>query len=742
MAIVLNNLPDSGRLNDERDKFQQLFNKGSILVGTKRTTTGQEQFTSQSSGGNIVYDTTGTTYDNQGEEGLMLLLLNGDTGSGYNDPLKDYLIEAETINDLNFPKYSAITTANNRIQDYPAGTLEGKILGIKKGQSIYQSIKNGDFSSGTTGWSASTSVLSESGQVLSITGNGGSAVAQALKENSFSTGVNDEFFIYSRARVTNNDAQLMFMFLRDGNNVAGSSSVAINNPNQNQWYELYTETTLSNAGLGDLRLYHQYADSATANGKVMEVDGNAGVFVINKTAQGLESLTETQLVEMARASYWEGFQNSKFDFTSEGKNLFDGFLERGGYNSVTGVQQSEVPTEDYARNKNQFIQIESSTLYTLTPSVSLEQNRFYEYDAQFNFLGIVTTSFSVTTSSKTKYINFRVFNTSGVDLDTLFILEKGSATDYIPYQKSESSYDIELRSVPAIADKIYNAVQDGTELKATAKPAHEKNVSDLTAIGNGVTVNTTNYPLAKLNGSFFLAQDNGTLVAGVVDGSTTTTDSGDFIYQLATPIITELETDELYSYPDGRLIDNSNIISDFDYVTPVNTAARIQGNAETSRNTNENQSTLRVDIDANTAIINTLIAKDSGIVSYNESLAGSSTVIKSIVLDDSIYTHAKLVIVNGDYGIKIDLTPNHVFINGIVAVIGGGAWTKAEIGNLITQAVTDVTNAKGGRVVSGRIDMRINDIAISGSNLNITFENRDVSPHNIICNVYWEVSTA
>ena len=102
----------------------------------------------------------------------------------------------------------------------------------------------------------------------------------------------------------------------------------------------------------------------------------------------------------------------------------------------------------------------------------------------------------------------------------------------------------DLRSLPnGTADRVY---------RDNGKWYLEKNISDLTAIATATDINITNYPLATATSQFVLLQDDGTTVVDLVDDSVTTTDAGDFIYELATPVTTEVTVDGLYeAYQNG-----------------------------------------------------------------------------------------------------------------------------------------------------------------------------------------------
>ena len=87
-------LPSSGLLKGEKIQYDTLFDKGA-----SRTVVGNILFTSATSG--YIYNTAGTIYNNQGENGLMLLLLNGDIAGGYTNPrLRSYMLLADDYNQI------------------------------------------------------------------------------------------------------------------------------------------------------------------------------------------------------------------------------------------------------------------------------------------------------------------------------------------------------------------------------------------------------------------------------------------------------------------------------------------------------------------------------------------------------------------------------------------------------------------------------------------------------------------
>lgn len=86
----ISNFPSNGTLKDEKTKYLELFE-----LGNTRTTSGNISYTSTTSG--KIYNTAGTVYANQGQDGLMNLLFYGDVSTPDNPKLVDYSIISDDI---------------------------------------------------------------------------------------------------------------------------------------------------------------------------------------------------------------------------------------------------------------------------------------------------------------------------------------------------------------------------------------------------------------------------------------------------------------------------------------------------------------------------------------------------------------------------------------------------------------------------------------------------------------------
>lgn len=131
-------------------------------------------------------------------------------------------------------------------------------------------VTNGDFSDGTTGWTALDSTLSATANTLSITGNGANASATA-RQTTTDAIVGNVYYIGFKARVTNTLCQSIGITYPFVNTMKSA-------PVQNTWYPL---SAVGVATLTErLRIAHTYTSAANASGKVMEAKE---VLILNLT---------------------------------------------------------------------------------------------------------------------------------------------------------------------------------------------------------------------------------------------------------------------------------------------------------------------------------------------------------------------------------------------------------------------------------------------------------------------------
>jgi hypothetical protein len=178
----------------------------------------------------------------------------------------------------------------------PANAADAWMKAGLSGMTVTNLVRNGDFSNGTTGWTAwSNASIAESGGILSITGNGlGSELYAYQTTPAWISG--HKYAIKIRARVTNAVCNIIRVYVNQ-------QLVTLQlSPTENTWYEKFVvlDSTLSTQ---TCRIYHYYADAATASGKVMEVDY---MMLIDRTALGLDLITDTAVLDAMFPHYIDG----------------------------------------------------------------------------------------------------------------------------------------------------------------------------------------------------------------------------------------------------------------------------------------------------------------------------------------------------------------------------------------------------------------------------------------------------
>ena len=141
---------------------------------------------------------------------------------------------------------------------------------IMMGRWFKNLISGGNFDS-TSDWALVGGTITVSGNVGTITGNGVSANPRATKVTNLVASTGKVIVAFLTARVTNANCTEMEIYVQG--TTSGSVTIkTILNPVQNQWYSFTVVWATTSAIVGNYKftIGHQYADAATANGKVME----------------------------------------------------------------------------------------------------------------------------------------------------------------------------------------------------------------------------------------------------------------------------------------------------------------------------------------------------------------------------------------------------------------------------------------------------------------------------------------
>ncbi|MBF4693629.1 hypothetical protein [Fusibacter ferrireducens] len=320
-------------------------------------------------------------------------------------------------------------------QDAISVTAEDSFKGVSQlakfgGGTLYNAVKNGDFGDGTAGWTSPSAVLSASNNILSVTCNGTVAEGQARYLFGDELKNSDNKFFRIRVRVTNSNCTLLLFRMGDSGTIA-----SVSNPVENTWYTLfgfYSYEIIVSGG-EQLRVYHSYADAATANGKVMEVDGNAGVFTIPITGTPYESYTADQMNSVVE-EYFEGLHSTqRCSVLCRGINKFDNIMEFGSYSSTNGLP---VTSSVNIRNKNPIpINVGIYKISNL-PATGDKWGVLYDSNLSFlNFFYIGANTSGTVTVSQNGFFNFYIMG--GVSLTQQVMLNEGSTA--LPYEQFDGS---------------------------------------------------------------------------------------------------------------------------------------------------------------------------------------------------------------------------------------------------------------------------------------------------------------
>jgi hypothetical protein len=153
-------------------------------------------------------------------------------------------------------------------------TLDNQTLWNEKKSlySVTNTIPNGDFSS-STGFTPANSTLSYADNTCFVTGNGGNARASIVRNDAGVLDISHVYYTRMKVKVTNS-ACAAIRISYDGSDTGANKLIAtLSNPVQDTVYTLSCVGTPPADATGTFKviLDHGYADEATANGKVMEV---------------------------------------------------------------------------------------------------------------------------------------------------------------------------------------------------------------------------------------------------------------------------------------------------------------------------------------------------------------------------------------------------------------------------------------------------------------------------------------
>ena len=304
--------------------------------------------------------------------------------------------------------------------------------------------------------------------------------------------------------------------------------------------------TVTFASVLDAKYYDSlHGAFITGTGSDIVVTNDSGVIanmmIISLTATGQTALTLANLAKIYSRYFADTASVSGTGaWESLGKNLFD-------YNTMLN------PTLGYVRlSDGEFV---ANPAYQCTNFFKISAGTYYWpedcggvrghcwYDINKTFIGGVQ---GVKTFTIPQGASFIRLNSTLAKIPVTAQLELGSvATPYEAFRNALTYHKgADLLSVPSAKD-TYSVVN--------GRMVRTQSVSIPVAVASGVAVNVTNYPLAKTGGNFVNVITAGGEEVGIV-GTDSTTAIGSLRFELATPIITDVETSGLpVVFPNGSV---------------------------------------------------------------------------------------------------------------------------------------------------------------------------------------------
>ncbi len=569
------------------------------------------------------------------------------------------------IEDLNTPARSPAQTTQNPVTSYPTATEDGLVNGTIGGQSLVNGVTNGNFVN-TTGWTGEFATIAASGNTLAITGSGTGTTPRVMQATSTPYASGKKIYTRAKGRVTNAVATSIMIHV-DGS--LGGTLVAlgtVNTPVQNQWYQMSGIITQTDqTGNVRVRVRSAYADAATANGKVMEV---RDVIAIDLDAHGLTSKTVAELDAMSDAYFDSLTSPSNIVVMSEAKNILPPILELGSFDA-SGVKSASLTR---ARTVN-LIKVSPSRIYSAKCNFGggFEPIAAFYYDSGLKLIqasATATNTIPFTTPSNCAYVNLTFRNSDNRNLTAQEILniqntsqlEEGSTpTTYEPYQSNTLSIPATLRSLPYGVRDTYDVATG--KLTQNVSAEYTLLSGDVTALVTTTTnidliqfKKNTDYlyyntdlvhtamagsllsPLFKIGDT----SDNAANVWNVGSQSTTllklAVPKGTYaslaaaqtalagtkiLYELATPVVTDLTEDKLVCFKGGRFYTNTAIVPQAVINTPINLAEKAESSFDLAQKAESKLSVLAMPI--------TMVGPETTITNVAAALAEINTAFRT-----------------------------------------------------------------------------------------------------------------
>ena len=202
-----------------------------------------------------------------------------------------------------------LTTGGSAV---PLSAEQGKVLQDGLQFEATNIVTNGDFNT-VIGWSGIGGALSASFNIGKITGDG--TLLNLLMLGDDTLPVNLSSIYFERFRVRINDDVCQSIEVNFDGSTGGTNKLIeiLNNPSNGVWYDFAVKDTLPADATGNFRVFIRaaYADAATANDKVMEMQYVSAIDLTTDFGTGNEPTVEEMDAIMSL------YENSWFDSTTD-----------------------------------------------------------------------------------------------------------------------------------------------------------------------------------------------------------------------------------------------------------------------------------------------------------------------------------------------------------------------------------------------------------------------------------------
>ena len=300
-------------------------------------------------------------------------------------------------------------------------------------------VSNGNFkdTSGWAGFNATVSVVNNN--ILNTTGDGTYKSVYTFNANNnsiypYTGGVGKKIWITARVRVTNAVCNSFVVYVSNKAANASPNLPYIFSPTQNVWCLIRGVLTLTFDDTYKVYIRSDYADAATANGKVMQVKDVMMFDLTEYFGAGNEPTAEEVAMMVDKKS----------------KNIFDGVLEFGGFN-VSGV-----PTinDNIMRSKN-FISIIPSTNYVASKNGVAANMGFFYYDQNKTFISFTSNTQGLfTTPSNAYFLKVSTITSGENNIYDHVQVELGATVTPFEYYLKYDWWDSDLPLLTSDADAV------------------------------------------------------------------------------------------------------------------------------------------------------------------------------------------------------------------------------------------------------------------------------------------------